>query len=103
MSKFAEFYEHHYGFSMPEIGAMNPAPNGMEWGVTIALATAAYVEALTPTKTLRDEFAMAALTGIIAAQEPVTCNTRPEKRCADAARSAYAIADAMLEARKEKS
>lgn len=43
--------------------------------------------------TLRDQFAMAALTGII-----VNDTNIPE----DASRYAYEMADAMLEARKEK-
>jgi hypothetical protein len=51
---------------------------------------------MTETLTLRDQFAMAALTGMIA--NPIT------KRIEEAGLSkiAYEIADAMLEARKEK-
>ena len=50
-----------------------------------------------PTKelTLRDQFAMAALTGLLAALEYDT----PADRIAE---QSYAAADAMLEARKEK-
>ncbi len=51
-------------------------------------------------KTLRDEFAMAALTGLMSAADQNniwTCNTT------NAVRWAYEAADAMLEARKQKS
>jgi len=49
---------------------------------------------MTETLTLRDQFAMAALTGLLA-----SCKTD----CIDTyVRDAYRMADAMLEARKEK-
>jgi len=46
-----------------------------------------------PVKTLRDEFALAALTGVIAGSHHETWN--------NAAVRAYQLADAMLEARKK--
>jgi hypothetical protein len=47
-----------------------------------------------PTKTLRDEFAMAALTGL--------CSGNNWFECKDAPKFAYVIADAMLKAREAK-
>lgn len=60
-----------------------------------------------PSRTLRDEFAMAALTGLIAnsencekGMEPTISYLARTQNGAWLAQSAYAIADAMMEARK---
>jgi len=52
------------------------------------------IKIMEPMKTLRDEFAMAALTGLFASAP------RPDLQDKDAAKIVYAIADKMLEARK---
>ena len=54
------------------------------------------LDALYAEERLRDEFAMAALTGLISSHRDYSNNYN-----VDVAAKAYAIADAMLEARKE--
>ena len=62
---------------------------------TVTLTAREYAEILL-TLTLRDRFAMAALTGFMASGDAATGNDRA------IAQLAYRFADAMLEARKEK-
>ena len=62
---------------------------------TVTLTASEYVIFLQQT-TLRDQFAMAALTGFMGSGDCATGNHDA------AARLAYRFADAMLEARKEK-